>query len=114
MGKRPYNVYKSLGCSQEMHLPNCGHFGESGVYLSKHAQGCPGEDSSGPCWCNPDARRKARRAEQSLVEKLILKKRYLGKLSYEEAKKLAKFILKYIDDREKVKRLRRLGFTDGG
>jgi hypothetical protein len=50
-----YNIYRDLGCSQEDHLPNCGHFGYTGEYLSRHAEGCPTLKDQ-PCNCNPNAR----------------------------------------------------------
>jgi hypothetical protein len=55
MANKKYNVYHTLGCSQEDHLANCGHFGYSGEYLSSHSKGCPAGDT-GPCICNPTAR----------------------------------------------------------
>jgi hypothetical protein len=55
---RKYNPYRDVGCSQEDHLPNCGHFGMSGLYLSDHAPDCP-TDKFEPCTCNPKARKEA-------------------------------------------------------
>lgn len=49
------NLYKSIGCSQEDHLPNCGHFGQSESYLGRHAFDCPYKKYK-PCDCNPNAR----------------------------------------------------------
>lgn len=49
----------SYGCSQEHHTPNCGHFGEAGSYLSRHAEWCAyWNNSLEECTCNPAARRK--------------------------------------------------------
>lgn len=56
------NIYRDVGCSQEDHLPNCSHFGESGLYLSEHAKDCPGGRTE-PCICNPKAR-KARKTQE--------------------------------------------------
>lgn len=55
------NLYKDVGCSQECHLPNCGHFGYVGTYLSEHADWCDWEKyRDRPCTCNPEARKKAK------------------------------------------------------
>lgn len=51
------NLYKDIGCSQEDHLPNCGHFGFTGTYLSEHLADCPSKNYE-PCNCNPKARSK--------------------------------------------------------
>lgn len=45
------------GCSQEDHIPNCGHFGFSGTYLSDHAPECPAATWDALCECNPKARK---------------------------------------------------------
>lgn len=47
------------GCSQEDHVPNCGHFGFSGEYLGRHLLDCFNEqDARYECSCNPKARSK--------------------------------------------------------
>ncbi len=57
MGKE-FNIYRDVGCSQEDHLKNCGHFGYSGLYLSDHLKTCPQYAANlEPCNCNPEARR---------------------------------------------------------
>lgn len=54
------NLYRDIGCSQEDHLPNCGHFGYTGGYLSSHLNTFPqGQKKFEPCNCNPKARAKA-------------------------------------------------------
>lgn len=96
---------RSIGCSQEMHLPNCGHFGESGTYLSAHAEWCPAHDNDDPCTCNPDARKKARKTELAKIEKVLSGKRFFSRqeISYNDIKRLAKFILKYAESLDKKK-----------
>jgi hypothetical protein len=45
------------GCSQEQHVPNCGHFGESGAYLSLHSLDCDyRKNSRYECTCSPKAK----------------------------------------------------------
>lgn len=60
------NLYRDVGCSQEDHLPNCSHFGESGAYLSEHSAECKKQTGGGTkagCICNPKARKDATRAK---------------------------------------------------
>lgn len=58
-----YNVYRDLGCSQESHIPNCGHFGYAGTYLSEHLKTCPQfKGNTKPCNCNPMARKAVEKA----------------------------------------------------
>lgn len=58
MSKR---LIPSYGCSQEDHVPNCGHFGYSGTYLGNHAPDCDHEqDCRYECTCNP-AQREAKK-----------------------------------------------------
>lgn len=53
------------GCSQEDHIPNCGHFGQSGLYLSEHAKDCDNRKNSRyECTCNPRRRRRKVRDHQ--------------------------------------------------
>lgn len=59
------NMYRDVGCSQEDHLPNCSHFGMTGVYLSPHAADCPGGYEE-PCICNPKAREKQQNNQKNL------------------------------------------------
>lgn len=59
---RPYNCIKDIGCSQEDHLPDCGHYGYTGGYLSNHLPDCP-SGNTGPCVCNPRARKRIERAK---------------------------------------------------
>lgn len=57
---KEFNIYRDVGCSQEDHLPNCGHFGYTGTYLSEHLKTCPQRKGKNqPCNCNPKAREKA-------------------------------------------------------
>jgi hypothetical protein len=56
--------HRDVGCSQEDHIPNCGHFGYSGVYLSDHLETCPCYKSNkAECNCNPTARKSISRGE---------------------------------------------------
>ena len=55
------NNYRSVGCSQEDHLPNCAHFGYCGGYLTPHAKTCPcNKSNKAECNCNPTARELAK------------------------------------------------------
>lgn len=57
MVKGKFNLYRDVGCSQEDHLPNCGHFGYSGMYLGSHLSTCPQDKgNTKPCNCNPIVR----------------------------------------------------------
>jgi hypothetical protein len=62
------NIYRDVGCSQEDHLPNCSHFGESGSYLSEHSKECERKTDGGrnaPCICNPRAKLKPLRDSEA-------------------------------------------------
>lgn len=66
-------ILSSCGCSQEQHLPNCGHFGHSGVYLSRHLPDCDNaKNSRYQCTCNPTVRKSS---EEVVDKSLIFVKR---------------------------------------
>lgn len=76
-----YNIYRDLGCSQEDHLPNCSHFGKSGLYLSEHAEDCPWgmkPRQYAACTCNPKARRAAQQPCLPASESEAEWKQWLG------------------------------------